>query len=255
MATVTFDRTNKLIIVAAPDTSISVQELHDKIRNWEDEPRNMDVESFIQAAGKFDLGGGEATAVSLKLIVWKLKFEDRGSFTECQVTGGNLIGEDEHGETQSPIEQSNNTFVVIRQSTAPAAIQTGGDMLTSGDISNLAAGVWDDAEVAPADRDVDVKLIDGSAVAAQNIGTAKDSMIIGTVDDHDFTPTATEFEASDITDAVTDVYKSAVIIFTSGALKRLRTDVTAYSLVGGRGHFTVTAMPQPAADGDTFVIV
>ena len=80
-------------------------------------------------------------------------------------------------------------------------------------------------------------------------------MIRGTVDETAFAPTTTEFEASDITDAVDDVYDGAVVIFTAGSLLRLRTDISAYTVTGGRGHFTVTEMPQAPATGDTFIIV
>ncbi|MCP4201796.1 MAG: hypothetical protein GY769_07680 [bacterium] len=142
MATLTFDRVNRIIEVAAPDVSVTVQDLYNQIRGWEDEPRNMDLPKLCDAAGKFDLGGGEATAVSLKLIDWRVRFEARGSFTMCQVTGGNLIAVDEHEASTDPVADSANTFVVIRQSTAPAAIQTGGDLLTGADIVALAQGVW-----------------------------------------------------------------------------------------------------------------
>jgi len=93
-----------------------------------------------------------------------------------------------------------------------------------------------------------------AALAATNLATAKDTMFIGTVDDTAFAPTATEFEASDINFSIDDILKSGVVFFTAGALRGERTDITSYSLVGGRGHFTVTAMPQAAASGDLFVI-
>jgi hypothetical protein len=87
-------------------------------------------------------------------------------------------------------------------------------------------------------------------------GEALALILSGTVDDTVLTPTTTNFETSSITNTVADHYKGRTVIFISGDGKYQATDVTAYALsAGGRGSFTVTAMPVAPVNGDKFVIV
>ncbi len=82
--------------------------------------------------------------------------------------------------------------------------------------------------------------------------------VTGTVDTTAFTATTTQFEADDITEATLDHYKDRVVIWTGGPTgntKDQAKDITAYSLVGGRGRFTVSTMVEAPADNDTFIIV
>lgn len=152
MATLQFDRVNRLIIVLSPDTEVSVQELYDKSADYLDEPAQMDLANFVQAAGKFNLGGGEFTGVALRLLNWKVQFEDRAGpgITQCSVTGGDLIAVDAIGDPTNAIEPSTNVFAVIRQSTAPAAIQP---VLSQDDLDNVGDAVWaeDSTQAFPAD--------------------------------------------------------------------------------------------------------
>lgn len=96
---------------------------------------------------------------------------------------------------------------------------------------------------------------DGTAEISEKISKAGSTIVVGTVDNTVFAPTTTEFEADDITEATDDHFNGRVVIFTSGALKDQATDITDYTLTGGRGHFTVTAMTEAPANNDTFVIV
>ena len=102
---------------------------------------------------------------------------------------------------------------------------------------------------------VDVTQIDGDGTAAQNLRLSAGEMVQGTVDTATFTPTATQFEADDITEATAEHFRDASLIWTSGALKQQRTEITAYALVGGKGKFTVAAMTEAPANNDTFIIV
>ncbi|MCP4259103.1 MAG: hypothetical protein GY774_16580 [Planctomycetes bacterium] len=69
------------------------------------------------------------------------------------------------------------------------------------------------------------------------------------------TPTTTEFQADDITEATTDHYNGRLVIFTTGALLGQMTDITAYVAVGGIGQFTVTGMTEAPANNDTGIII
>lgn len=117
-----FDKVNRHIIVKAPTTEVTVQELYNAIRDWEDDPENMSEAKVCDAVGKEPLGGGLYTAVTLVLRGWKLKFEDRPEPTTCLVRGGNLLATNEHGNSVNPIAPSANVTVVIAQSTAASLL-------------------------------------------------------------------------------------------------------------------------------------
>lgn len=141
-------------------------------------------------------------------------------------------------------------------------------------VSVVVAGalpVWDKftvVEEAVYDRDyataapgyvdgatVNATAISNSSTTADRLELTMTSSPTGTVDDAGFSPTSTEFEASDITEATADHYNGRSIIWTSGALQGQAAYITDYVLSGGRGHFTVTPMTEAPADGAAFIIV
>jgi hypothetical protein len=93
-----------------------------------------------------------------------------------------------------------------------------------------------------------------TAAAAAKLAASALGLITGTIDTAGFVPTVTEFEADDITEATADHYLGRIVTFTSGALLGQSTDITGYSLIGGRGHLTVTALTDAPSDNETFVI-
>jgi len=97
--------------------------------------------------------------------------------------------------------------------------------------------------------------IGGSQVAADNLAVSAGTMQIGTVEDANTTPTTTLFAASDITEATAEHFRGRSLIFTSGGLLRQATRIESYALVSGEGRFTVVALTEAPADGDTFIIV
>ena len=101
----------------------------------------------------------------------------------------------------------------------------------------------------------DVEAINDNTTAAVSLGRSAATIVSGTVDTTAFTPTTTEFEADDVTTAATDHYKGRTLIVTSGTLALQATSISAYSLVGGRGRFTVVALTAGPADNVTFLIV
>ena len=101
---------------------------------------------------------------------------------------------------------------------------------------------------------IDVQLVNGSSLAADNLALGTLAVLAGTVD-NTVAPTTTVFEADDITTAAADHYNGRTIIFTSGTLQYQATDITDYALVAGRGRFTVTALTSAPANDVTFLIV
>lgn len=96
-----------------------------------------------------------------------------------------------------------------------------------------------------------------TAAWASQLEASAGQIIEATVDTvtNTHTPTTTEFQADDVTEATADHYNGRIVIFTSGVLLGQATDITDYVAVGGIGQFTVTAMTEAPANNDTFVIV
>jgi hypothetical protein len=80
------------------------------------------------------------------------------------------------------------------------------------------------------------------------------SIARGTVDNTSFTPTATQFEASDIVNSSDDHYNGRVLVMVSGSLIKQAVLITDYTLTGGRGHFTVSGFTTAPSNGDLFLI-
>jgi hypothetical protein len=71
-----------------------------------------------------------------------------------------------------------------------------------------------------------------------------------TVDNTGFTPTTTEFEADDITEATADHFNGRSVLFTTGALLGQTRPILDYALASGRGHFTVATLTEAPANND-----
>ena len=87
----------RVIEVASPTTNISVQELVDLVRAWEDTVRGLNFPFLIDAAGKEDLGGGVFVGISATLQNAVIAFEiqggvdSSGTVTTLDTTGTVLI--------------------------------------------------------------------------------------------------------------------------------------------------------------------
>lgn len=138
---------------------------------------------------------------------------------------------------------------------ANTMLDTVGELnLTIAGAANLAVYA-ETIQIVSAAPDANVAQIAGVAAAATRLSLSANVIIPGTVDSTGFTPTTTEFEASDVTTAAAQHYNGRIIIFTSGTLIGQATSISDYLLSSGRGHFTVPALTSAPANGVTFVIV
>jgi len=126
-------------------------------------------------------------------------------------------------------------------------------------VNGLADGVITAAKIASdaialakLASDVKARLLASASVTKLDASAL--GIILGTVDDT-VSPTTTQFESDDITEATADHYNGRVVIFTSGALLGQATTIEDYSLVSGRGRFVVTALTEAPANDVTFVII
>ena len=118
------DQATHIILVEEPVTEVTIQELINAIRDWEDELPNMNCPKVADASGKEDLGGGLQVGITLKLFNWKLKFEDRTApnYIVCTVKGGNLVAVDQYDDSMSPIEPSSYVTVTMAIAVSAALI-------------------------------------------------------------------------------------------------------------------------------------
>ena len=136
--TVDFDTSPRIITVADPSTSLTIQDLWDTLRQFEDEIPYLSFYTLlsVKSGGKISLGGGEYTGISLVLNDALVAFEARAgpTWSECTISGGNLIAVDSAGVIMWPIEPTDYVNVAFRQSTAPGLVEgvelEGADWLT-----------------------------------------------------------------------------------------------------------------------------
>jgi hypothetical protein len=117
---IVFDKVNKLIIIEAPATEITIQDLINAIRDFEDDIQNMEISTIANAYGKQDLGGGIKVGITLELINnWRIKFQDRAGpdYIKCVVKGGNLVAINQYNN--NPICPSAYVTLEIAQSVSP----------------------------------------------------------------------------------------------------------------------------------------
>ena len=138
----------RIIEIAAPSTTLTIQDLYDTCKTLEQRPQNLVYAKLCDAFGNIELGENEFTVVTLILLDAKLRFEARDGpdLTQCSVGAGNLVAYNTETELfVSPIAESANTQVIIKQATTGAAIGLSA--------SDIAAAVWNALRTAYSDAD------------------------------------------------------------------------------------------------------
>lgn len=131
MATLTFFKYERVIQVDSPQTEVTIQDLVNQIRLYEEKPINLDYGTIANAYGKQPLGGGSYVGITLELINnWRIAFEARSGPDTilCTVSGGNLVAINDYDN--NPIKPTAFTQVVISQSSSPTIIQPNSDFAT-----------------------------------------------------------------------------------------------------------------------------
>lgn len=117
--------------------SITVQNLVNQLRDWEEQPSSMSFPKILKATGKDDIGGGTFVGITAKLENAKLKFEARGSPTVCVVRGGNILAVDINSNTMNVVEPSANVTVMVAQSSSATITETATSGLTQTESDQL----------------------------------------------------------------------------------------------------------------------
>lgn len=67
----------RIIEIRPPTTDITIQELYDALRDWEDEPAHMSYPYLVSGTGKEDLGGGVSVGITITLENARIMFTGR----------------------------------------------------------------------------------------------------------------------------------------------------------------------------------
>ena len=125
--TVNWEASPRIITIASSVSEGNAQDLYDTLMYYESLPENMDNPNIATASGKEELAviGGTTTSVGLTITLLnaRYKFADRGSITECVMSGGNVLAVDSAGAKMYPVEPSTNVFA-DRDLSANATINT-----------------------------------------------------------------------------------------------------------------------------------
>jgi len=136
-AALTFFKADRVIQVDDPETQVTIQDLVNQIRDYEDELDALDIPKMCDAFGKQDLGGGVLVGITLILLDdWRIQFEARPGleYISVSVSGGNLVAENIY--SNNPIKPSAFTQVSVTSSSS-ATLQE----LSSIQFSSFAGGV------------------------------------------------------------------------------------------------------------------
>ena len=105
----------------AKDTELTIQDLVDTIRDFEDDSQNMAYKHMVDASGKENLGGSVKVGITATLQNTQVGFEARppSTFIQCSITGGNLVAINEAGDSNiSPIYTTAYTQVILTSSSS-----------------------------------------------------------------------------------------------------------------------------------------
>lgn len=130
-----FDKINKIITVEIPTVVVTIQEILNVIRDYEDELINLEEPQIVSAAGKEDLGEGVKVGITITLLNnWRIAFEERSppNYIQCKISGGNLVAEHVDG----PIYPTAYTQIVLTASSSAT--------INAGDSEAIADAIWNE---------------------------------------------------------------------------------------------------------------
>jgi hypothetical protein len=171
----------RIIIVDAPDTEISAQQIVDLCRDVEDQTDNIGYAKLVNAAGKEDLGGGTTVGITLELQNARIGFEDRttklesGTVTTPDTTGKILTDSTATFQTNNVeigdlvVNITDGSHATIIEVTGEDNVKTTG--LSGGTDNQFASSdayeVW---EVIPC------SITGGNVVAVDDVGAAMEPL-------------------------------------------------------------------------------
>ena len=114
----------RIIEVAAPSHELTVQDLYDTVRSLSAAESAIDEPEIIDGSGKEVLSETELVGLTVKLLNAKIKFEDRTSPTDCNISGGNLVALDADNHPMNPIQYAPYVTVTYAKSSSATLVQS-----------------------------------------------------------------------------------------------------------------------------------
>ena len=130
----------KIVSITSPTTEVTIQQLVNAIREWEDNyEEGMLYKKVIDAVGKADLGGSVYTAITMTLSSdWQIQFW--AGVTLGFVKAGNLVG----GVGDVPIKATGGSDTIVVLNQVGGIIAVSGSGITEQDKLDIADRVWDE---------------------------------------------------------------------------------------------------------------
>ena len=207
----------RLLTIAAPSTEVTVQDIVDTCREFEDTFPNMNRPKLIDAAGKEFLGGVTYVGITATFQNAVIAFEARGGpdWILCSIAGGNIVAIDVAGANIDP--RYPTAFVTVdRTASASATLQEQGAI----QYSSFGGGIT-------------IDIVHGTAGTAYPIGTKETPV--------DNLPDAVTIANSRGFDTL---YVNESMTFNGG------TDIKNFSVIGRSRVTTVITMdPTALCDG------
>jgi hypothetical protein len=100
---VDFSVSPRVAIIDAPSTEVTIQDLHDTLRSIESSSQGIVYSPLISSAGKETLDATTKVGLTSTLLNIKVGFEARADWTQCSISGGNLVAVDANGDSMNPI--------------------------------------------------------------------------------------------------------------------------------------------------------
>lgn len=135
----------RIVTVAAPSTTITVQDLYDTLATEQAKVQNGAFAILLKGSGKDALGGGRFVGITVALQNTQLAFAARAgpTYVQCTVTDGNFVAIDCSGNAINPITPTAFTQIVVQQATSPGLVSTG-TAVTAQDKLDIADRVHDE---------------------------------------------------------------------------------------------------------------
>lgn len=147
---INFEVSPRIVLVAAPSVEITMQDLVDTVRTIEALSTSMDNDHILDAGGKQVLGGGVLVGITITLRNAQLAFEARPgpTYTQCNVSGGNLVAIDDVGAPLNPISPTAFTQIVLANSSSATLSEQSAIQYAS-----FGGGIWVDTVIGVAGED------------------------------------------------------------------------------------------------------
>lgn len=141
----------RILTIASPSTSISIQDLVDTCRILESDINALDNSHLVNAAGKEDLGGGLSVGITVTLLNAKVAFEARppSTYVQCEISGGNLVALDENGSPMNPVEPTAYTQIAKTLSSSATIL--------SSDANEISSQVWSNSNALTVGKFIGLK--------------------------------------------------------------------------------------------------